>query len=347
MLLDADTFLVTVYVEVDDLYRTEYAPSKPRRPGPEPAMSDSEVLTLALLGQWRQDRSERAFVSWVQRHWQAYFPRMLSQSAFNRRVRDLSGVLLALGPRLHESLAWWLREDPLYEVVDAVPVPLLCRCRGERHRLFAPDEAAVGRGGSDRSWFYGVSLLDAVSPAGTITGFVVGPANTEGRWLAESLFRWRRAPTAPVPTAEELEYCLGRCTAAAGRRGPTGRVGARGGAGRPGPAVYLGDGALGGKYWRPHWRADYGVEMMTTLDAPATATRRQRRAYHHWYSSHRQVIESVHNLLVGTFGLTFPKARSYWGLITRLAAKVAAYNLLIILNERFDRPTFSVFNPLD
>lgn len=347
MLLDADTFLVTVYVLVDDLYRTEYAPSRPRRPGPEPAMSDSEVLTLALVGQWRQDQSERAFVAWVRRHWQAYFPRILSQSAFNRRVRDLSGVLLALGPRLHEALTVWLREDPLFEVLDAVPVALMRRCRGERHRLFAPDEAAVGRGGSDRSWFYGVSLLDAASPAGTITGFVVGPANTEGRWLAESLFRWRCAPTAPVPTAEELESCLGRCTDPAGRRGPTGRLGARGGAGRPGPAVYLGDAGFDGQYWRRHWRADYGVEMVTTRDAPATATPRERRAYHRWYASHRQVIETVHNLLLGTFGLAFPKARTYWGLVTRLAAKVAAYNLLITLNYHFDRPPFSVFNPLD
>jgi hypothetical protein len=38
---------------------------------------------------------------------------------------------------------------------------------------------------------------------------------------------------------------------------------------------------------------------------------------------------------------------STWGLITRLAAKVAAYNLLITLNYRFGRDTFSVFNPLD
>jgi hypothetical protein len=336
-----------VYVLVDDLYRTEFGPQKPLRPGHQPEMSDSEVVTLALLGQWRQDRSERAFLSWVRRHWQAYFPRIVSQSAFNRRVRDLSGVLLALGPRLHAALAWWLREDPLFEVLDAVPVSLMRRCRGERHRLFPADEARVGRGGADHNWSYGVSLLDATSPAGTITGFVVGPADTEGRWLAESLFRWRRHPGAPPPTAEELESCLGRCTDPAGRRGPTGRLGARGGAGQPGQGVYLGDGALGGKYWRLHWRADYGVEMMTTTDAPATATRREQRAYHHWYSSHRQVIETVHNLLLGTFGMAFPRARTYRGLITRLAAKVAAYNLLIFLNYRFDRRPFSVFNPLD
>lgn len=347
MLLDADTFLVTVYVLVDDLYRTEFGPQKPLRPGPNPAMSDSEVLTLALVGQWRQDQSERAFVSWVRRHWRAYFPRMLTQSAFNRRVRDLSGVLLALGPRLHDALACWLHEDPLYEILDAVPVPLMKRCRGERQRLFAPDEAAVGKGGSDRAWQYGVSLLDAASPFGTITGFVVGPADTEGHWLAESLLRWRWDPSAPAPTAEELKAELGRCTNPAGRRGPTGRLGARGGVGHAGQAVYLGDGGFRGRYWRQHWRTAYGVELVTTLDAPANATSRVQRACHHWYASHRQIIETIHSLLLSTFGLAFPKARSYWGLITRLAAKVAACNMLVFLNYRFERPPFTVFNPLD
>jgi hypothetical protein len=88
------------------------------------------------------------------------------------------------------------------------------------------------------------------------------------------------------------------------------------------------------------------VELVTTLDAPIGATDRARRAYHHWYASHRQIIETMHSLLLGTFGLAFPKARSYWGLITRLAAKVAACNLLIFLNYRFARPPFAVFNPL-
>jgi hypothetical protein len=132
-------------------------------------MSDSEVLTLVLLEQWRTDHSERAFVHWVQEHWWAYFPRMLSQSAFNRRARDLWGVLCQLGPQISRQLQEVLRDDAGYEVLDAVPVPLMRRCRGQRHRVFGA-EAGIGRGGSDRDWYYGCSLLDVVSPDGTITG---------------------------------------------------------------------------------------------------------------------------------------------------------------------------------
>lgn len=78
MELDLPTFLSTLYTLVDDLYKTHLAPHKPVRPGPAPQLSDSEVLTLALLAQWQQDRSERAFLRLVAHQWRAYFPRLLS-----------------------------------------------------------------------------------------------------------------------------------------------------------------------------------------------------------------------------------------------------------------------------
>jgi hypothetical protein len=98
MALDLDTFLTTVYVKVDEWYQVQYASQRPRRPGPRPRYSDSEVLTLALLAQSCPERSERACLRYAAAHWRAYFPQLPCQSTFNRRVRDLEGVLTALGP---------------------------------------------------------------------------------------------------------------------------------------------------------------------------------------------------------------------------------------------------------
>jgi hypothetical protein len=346
MEMDVDTFLVAVYCIVDDLYRERYAPHKPRRPGAKPELSDSEVLTLVILEQWRTDRSESAFVQWVQDHWRTYFPRMLSQSAFNRRARDLWGVLCLLGPEVSRQLQAFLQAYPGYEVFDAVPVPLMRRCRGQRHRLFG-HEAQVGRGGSDREWYSGVSLLEVVSPDGSITGFVLGPANTEGRWLADALFRWRADPTAPCPTAAELEQILGKTRLKGGRRGPTGPIEPRLGVGTPGDQLYLGDGGFRGWYWHFHWRVDYGALVVTHADEELVPASGQEPALRHVYASPRQVIETVHSLLDRVFGLAFPRARSYRGLITRIAAKVAALNVALTINYHFGRPAFSIFNPLD
>ena len=48
MITSFDDFCLWMYVVVDDLWQ-QLAPSF-RRPGPEPRCSDSELLTMALVG---------------------------------------------------------------------------------------------------------------------------------------------------------------------------------------------------------------------------------------------------------------------------------------------------------
>jgi hypothetical protein len=357
MEIDLDAFLVLVYCLVDELYRSKYAALKPRRRGHKPELSDSEVLTLAILCQWQRSRSENRFVGYVLKHWQGYFPRMLTQGAFNRRVRDLAGVLCHLGPEVAKLTESYLNSSAAYEVIDGVPVPLMRRCRGSKHRLFGP-EASIGRGGSDREWYYGVKLLLAVSPEGQVTGFVFGPANTEERWLADALLGWRADPSLPEPSAEGLASVLGPSHRSGGeRQGPTGPIlgpGVGAEAGEAAGGLYLGDLGFRGAAWQRHWLEDYEALVQTKGDYDQLAytseepgvIEREARAGRRQMASLRQVIETVNGYLDEVLGLKYPKARSLWGLIARIGAKIAALNLAIHFNLTNDRPNFSQFSPL-
>jgi hypothetical protein len=342
MELDLDTFLVTVYCVIDDLYHETFAAHKPVRPGAEPEMSDSEVLTVVVLTQWQLSRSESAFLGYVRQHWRAYFPRVLSQSAFNRRARDLMGVLCALGPVLSRRLDQALGSAPPYEVLDTVPVPLLRRCRGDQHHLFGV-EAAMGQGGSDKDWYYGVALLGALTPRGLSAGFVLGPADTQERWLAEALLRWRQAPAGPCPSAADLLPVLGPSHKRGGRVGPTGPLAPRQGVGTASGAPYVADLGFAGQAWQRHWGQDYRAHVLTKADYAQGA---DAHGAARWVASLRQVVETVFHTLGERFGLTFPRARTYWGLLTRLGAKIAAFNLAVYVNHLCNRPTFAIFNPL-
>lgn len=335
MELDLDTFLITVYCQVDDLYQAHCAALKPRRPGPAAQMSDSEVVTLMLLCQWQPRRSERAFLTHVRRHWQCYFPHLLSQSAFNRRGRDLWGVLCRLGPLIAAQSA----TTAAYQVLDGVPVPLMRRCRGIRHRLFA-NEAAIGHGGSDDRWYYGVKLLASLDPDHGVTGFVYGPANTEERWLAEALLHWRVEPQASAPTAAVLDPVLGPTHRRHGeRRGPSGPLSTPLASGWPSAVPYLGDRGFDGHGWTQHWWTAYHAAVLSKSAYSGRADRA-------WFSGLRQCVETAFNCLIDIFGLTFPRARSAWGLVTRVAAKAAAFNIALWVNHRFARPTYAIFDPL-
>jgi hypothetical protein len=344
---DLATFLVTVYCTIDELYVERFGPHKPVRPGVAPEASDSEVLTLLVLAQWQPGRSERRFVRYVRTHWQAYFPRVLSQSAFNRRARDLAPVLAALGPAVaHRVMAAW--PEAHYEVVDGVPVPLARRCRGRRRKVWTAEQAALGRGGSDKDWYFGVHLVAAVHPSGVVTGFVGAPADTGERWLAEALLRWRHDPLAPQPTAAQLAPVLGPSHQKGGARlGPTGPIQARTAAGVPAAGPYVADLGFRGRDWQAYWGAAYGATVLTKADLPAEATDAQQHTLRHTACSIRQQVETAFGWLGVRFGLAFPRARTLPGLLARLGAKITALNLSVYFNTLLGRPPFAACSPFD
>ena len=343
MATDVDTFLTTVYCLIDDLYREHAAPIRAHLPGRRGALSDSEVLTLMVVCQWQPSGSERQFVAWAATHWRSYFPRLLSQSAFNRRARQLYGALAQLSGWIRDAIEAELGHVSAYEIMDGVSVPLMRRCRGDRRRCFGA-EADFGYGGSDRELYYGVKTLAAVNQMGFVTGWVVGPASTGERWLAEALLRWRCDPSAPPPTAEQLAGVLGPSHRAGGQRfGPRGPLGGRVAAGRAPSVPYLADAGLSGASWRQYWLDQWSAAVLFATDY-APDPRRQARV--RWFNRRRHQIETMFSALEAQFRLKFPRARTYWGLLARLAAKFSAYNVALAFNCLARRNDHALFNPL-
>ncbi len=84
-MIDIDTFLTYLYVMVDDFCKQH--PSFEHHPGPGASLTCSEMVTLALFGQWCQFPSERAFYRYAQRHLRSAFPGLPDRAQFNRLVR--------------------------------------------------------------------------------------------------------------------------------------------------------------------------------------------------------------------------------------------------------------------
>lgn len=188
MTLDLDTFLTAVYTVVDDLYQARLGKHLSRRPGPKPALSDSELLTLALLAQWQQFASERAFWRWADVHLRPYFPRLVCQSRFNRRTRFLMEGLGSLFRHASElSLT-----PSVYRVIDATPVPVVKLARMRRSSFRG--QAALSWCAVKQEWYFGFKLLLAVTPEGVVTSAALVPANVGDRLGAEAIFEQEQHP---------------------------------------------------------------------------------------------------------------------------------------------------------
>ena len=96
----------------------------------------------------------------------------------------------------------------------------------------------------------------------------------------------------------------------------------------------LSDGGFRGDDWLVHWAQVDGVPVCPLPKAAPCAQRR-------WLRAARQVVETPCANLRETFGLTYPGAHSTWGLLMRVAAKVAAYHLGMMINRLLGRPDFA------
>jgi len=172
-----DTFLIALYVIVDDLYKGCCLPRLRQKPGPDPQLSDSEVLTLTLAQQLLGFQTERAFLAFADGNLRHLFPRLLDQSQFNRRVRALAWALELIRRQALEELGACFER---YRLLDTTPVPVMKLCRFGRTSLFL-GEATVGYCPSKKEYYAGFKLALLATLDGVITDFDLVPAHTDDR----------------------------------------------------------------------------------------------------------------------------------------------------------------------
>lgn len=168
--MDLDSFLVSLYVRIDDWWQANHS-STLRRPGRRALLSGSEVLTLAILAQWPRWRSERDFWRFADAHLRCYFTTLCSQSQLNRRIRAPEPGLRALQRVFAKELC---EPSVIYRVLDTALIPAIVRVRACRKGLFA-GQASFCRRASKTEWAYGFKVALVVDPEGVITTFGPGP----------------------------------------------------------------------------------------------------------------------------------------------------------------------------
>jgi hypothetical protein len=321
--LDLETFLVALYVIVDDFYQSHITPRMPACGGPPAQRSDSEVLCLGLAAQWRSGvpwKSERGIMRYVRKHLRHLFPTVLTQRAFNRRLRRLWGAFILIPDAVAGQLA---QGD--YDVMDGFPIPVAHGARSFNPGWLA-DIARIGKGGNDR-YFYGVRMMMVINQQGVATGWALASGNVQERWVAELLFS-TRAGVPGVQGPLDAQRQKPKVTP------PDEWMAAVPSGGAASHKPILSDCGFRGDDWLAHWAQAYGVQVCPLPKAAPRATR-------HWLSSVRQVVETTFAHLSESCGLKYPGAHSTWGLLMRVAAKVAAYNVGMMINRLLGRPDFA------
>src|SRR5262245_34492372 len=307
-MVDVDPFLTPLYVMADDFCTTSLPPEAP--PGPQTTLSRSEVVTLALCGQWQSCGSERGLYRYAQRHLRPAFPSLPTREQCNRQVRQPHAALVAFFLPLVRLLG---AQRCAYEALDSSGVPT--RDAKRRGAGWLPGLADIGW--SNRlGWYEGFHLLLAVNPWGMITGFGFGPASSKDHPLAGTFFALRRYPHPGLASV-----------------------------GFPACGPYVVDKGFEGQALHQTWWRAYGAQVICPpkRNSRVPWPKRLRR----WQAGLRQIVETVYEKLWHTFRLDRERPHALSGFQARLAAKIALHNFCIWLNAQLGRPRLAFTDLVD
>jgi hypothetical protein len=307
-MVDPETFLTELYVEADTFDKTHPTPP---HPGPPAALSASEVITLALFAQWQQFPSEAAFYRYACTPLRPLFPTLPSRAQFNRLVREHTEPMTAFALALGQDLA--TGDERSFEALDGTGV--VTRNRKRRGGGWLAGLTDIGWC-TRLGWYEGVRLLLAVTPHGAITGWGIGPASTNDRVLAETFFAGRATPQPGLPSV-----------------------------GAPTSDCYVADMGFAGRACEARWVTTYGA--LVICPPQSDSDRAWPKPVRTWLAGLRQVIETVTDRVLSTFGLDHERPHALDGLLARLAARVGLHNFCCWCNRTHNRGLLQVADLLD
>lgn len=162
--MDRDTFIMTVYCLVDEECKKLRAVYRVRHAGFTPALSDVEVLTMEICGEYFTLQTDKDLFSYFAQHSRHFFPALSERSVCVRQAANLWQFKVALHRRL--TLVSGQAHDPV-QPIDTLPLPVCTYTRARRDHCCA--------GGADYGYcdakdlhYYGFKLGLRMSRCGMI-----------------------------------------------------------------------------------------------------------------------------------------------------------------------------------
>ena len=182
-MFDIDEFIIAVFLVVDSYLTPLLQLHPPRRKGAAPALSDSEVLTLEIVGEFLGHHDDAKIWRYFRQHGQAWFPGLSDRTSFVRQATHLWHYKQLLQQQLLQALG--AGQSDLYRV-DGFPMPVCGFKRAPQAKVFA-GLASYGRSATKLGTFYGFRGHLLINAQGLIMGMSVTPAHVDERDVVPEL----------------------------------------------------------------------------------------------------------------------------------------------------------------
>lgn len=170
-----EDFITWIYCWVDDECTLITAKTPLRERGFTPALSDSEVITMEIVGEFLGIDTNKGIWSYFRSHWSSCFPMIGSRSQFAKQATNL----WAVKQKMQEKRMPSSKQDSVH-IVDGFPIEISHFKRAKSCRRFK-GEASYGYCASKEETYYGFKGHLLVNLEGEISGFTLSEAKGSER----------------------------------------------------------------------------------------------------------------------------------------------------------------------
>jgi hypothetical protein len=181
--MSRDDFIIMVYCLVCELYQAVVDQHPIRRRGFPPALTDEEVITIEICGEYFGLSQDEEIHDYFCSHYRHFFPELRERTGFVRQSANLWAVKALIQQRLTQISGQ--AADPV-QIIDTLPLPVCTYTRSQRDRCFKPD-ADYGYCAAKDIHYYGFKLGLRISRAGMIIHSPLLPARPHDSQLLDDL----------------------------------------------------------------------------------------------------------------------------------------------------------------
>jgi len=178
-----EKFIIEVFCLIDDEIEKILFGKKLRQRGRPPGLSDSEVITMEVVGEFLSKDCDTNIWQYFMMHWLHFFPKIPDRTNFAKQAANLH----VLKRHLQESLACKLGAfaDNLH-LIDGLPIPVCKFARAHFSQVFK-GEVAFGYCATKQERYYGFRGHIVINSIGVVTAATFAAANIDERDICPEL----------------------------------------------------------------------------------------------------------------------------------------------------------------
>jgi len=168
--METQVYLISLYLAVEEKFREIVRGRCLRSRGFEPALSDVELITIELFGEYQGHGNDKSIWRYIRTHWLEWFPKLGSYKNFTKHCANLCWVKELIFKDLTKP-----KPGETY-IIDGLPMQICKFARARRCKLFQ-GVASFGYCAAKKQTYYGFEGHLIVATSGEIREFSLSAAN--------------------------------------------------------------------------------------------------------------------------------------------------------------------------